>query len=115
MIEQLSDEQFGQLAYIADGFVPCAKQGVALVSRDGNGEIDGRIFLLFPAHLEGPWIKPERRNTLLCSQLVEAAEETAKNAGLTRLFAYAISPEIEGYLKRLGYEQMPMTVWMKDI
>lgn len=113
-IDELQAEHFPLLAYIHDGFVPDPASSIALVAME-NDEIIGRIFLMAPTHIEGPWIRPDKRSGLLGAKLIAHAEERAKACGLTKLFAYAVDEVIAGYLERLGYSQVPMTVWAKEI
>lgn len=113
-VRALKPEEFPRLAGISDGFVPDPKHSIAIIG-ENDGEIAGRIFLLSPVHLEGPWLREDHRNKALGAQLVRRAEDEARRCGVTKLFAYAANGEIEDYLHRLGYKLVPMTVWEKDI
>lgn len=114
VIEHLKADQYGELAGVADGFVPDPKSSVALVARNDH-EIVGRVFLLTPAHLEGPWVRPDLRGTTMGKRLIDAAEEVAKRCGVRKMFAYGASEDLENYLMRLGYKREPFTVWTKEI
>ena len=113
VIESVSPERYPMLQDIADGFVPNPATSKALIAKE-NGEVVGRVFLLAPAHVEGIWVRDDKRSTPLGKQLMEAAESEAKQSGITRLMAYGVS-ETESYLERLGYSKMPLTVWGKTI
>lgn len=113
-LRTLPKEEFGRLAELYDGFVPNPQYSIAIVAEEGE-RIVARIFLLAPVHIEGPWIAEEARCGTLAQRLVNRAEREARACGLNRLFAYAINPEIEDYLARLGFSQQPMTVWAKHI
>lgn len=113
-IQKLEAKDYVVLAGIFDGFQPDAKTSITLLARDGQ-DVVGRIFLLAPTHIEGPWIRPDWRYGTLAKRLVASAETEARKCGITTLFAYGMDKEIEGYLQRLGFSQKPMTVWSKEL
>jgi len=111
-IEQLSPGDYGVLATLHEGCVPDPKTSIVGVAKDGE-EIVGRVFLLCPAHVEGPWVREDRRGGFVGKRLMDWAEAEAKSAGCQHLFAYGDSDDLEGYLQRLGYEKQKLTVWKK--
>lgn len=113
-LRELPAEEYSRLYQVHEGFMPDPRNSVAIVAEDGP-YITGRIFLLSPAHIEGPWVREDLRGSTACARLMKQAEESAKIRGIKTLFAYAVNDEIEGYLKRLGYVKAPMTVWQKDL
>lgn len=113
-IQKLSAKNYSVLAGVADGFQPDPNTSVALLAAVDN-EIVGRIFLLAPTHIEGPWIRADHRNGILAKRLVDSAAKEAKECGITKLFAYGVDETIECYLERLGFEKLRMTVWSKEI
>jgi N-acetylglutamate synthase-like GNAT family acetyltransferase len=113
-IEKLAPDKFDELYQFADGYVPDPKLSWAFVARK-DGRIVGRIFILAPAHVEGPYIEPEERRGTIGARLMQILEKEALDIGISKLFAYANSPQIEDYLSRLGYIKSAMTVWEKEI
>lgn len=113
-IKRLESSEFGILPKIHDGFRPDPKSSVVIVAEDG-GKIIGRAFLLAPVHLEGPWINPRWRNGTLAGRMFDAIKTEAKAMGITQLFAYGASKQLEGYLERLEFTRKPLTVWVKAI
>lgn len=113
-IQRLKPEEFPVLRSVYDGFCPDPKTSIALLAHD-DGAIVGRVFLLTPAHVEGPWVREDYRGSLLGKRLMDGAEAEAKSAGVTTMFAYATSNQLASYLGRLGYEPCSMTVWKKVI
>ena len=113
VIEELNPAQFDVLRTVHEGFVP-PDGSAAIVARDG-GEIVGRVFLMAPVHVEGPWVKEDLRGHTLGYRLMEAAAQKAKECGVSKLFAYAADATLANYLGRLGYKQEPFTVWTKEI
>ena len=113
LIEELPFEQYDSLAGVHEGFIP-PKGSVALVARQGDA-IVGRVFLMAPVHLEGPWAREDFRNRMLGYRLMKAAAEKAKECGVKKLFAYAENEQLANYLSRLGYKQEPYTVWTKEL
>lgn len=80
-------------------------------------EIVGRqAYLLFP-HLEGAWVRGDKRGTSLAFRLVREMEKTVAETGYPAVFAYALDthPEVAGYLERMGYSKLPLTVWTKPV
>jgi N-acetylglutamate synthase-like GNAT family acetyltransferase len=114
VIEHLKSEEYPQLAAVADGYVPDPKTSVTLVVRDQNG-IVGRVFLISPVHVEGPWVRQDLRGSMVAGKLMLEAENVAKRSGIRKMFAYGASEELEDYLERLGYKREPLTVWTKEI
>jgi N-acetylglutamate synthase-like GNAT family acetyltransferase len=116
-VEVLPKERWSELSCVPQsgtGALP-EKSSVAVVARDGAGEICGTLVLVCPWHLEGAWVRPDKRGSPVLGALVRKAEAIAVRAGLTRLFAYGASPEMEDYIERLGYERMPLSVWAKTV
>lgn len=113
-IRRLPVEDFPKLKTICDGFCPLPETSIVFIAEEG-GEIVGRIMLLSPVHVEGPWVAQHKRGTNLFSRLVSEAERAGRRLGLTKLFAYAADAQMEDYIIRLGYKPMRMTVWEKGI
>lgn len=111
----LRPEQFDEvLPQIHDGFVPDPRTSIAIVGFD-DGRPVARVFLMSPAHIEGPYIEESLRNGIEGLRLMDAVEWEAQRAGIKKLLAYAVDETIEGYLTRLGFTKMQMTVWSKEI
>jgi GNAT superfamily N-acetyltransferase len=104
-LRTLEASEYPVLCQVDDGFTPDPNHSIAIIAKDGE-EIVGRIFLLSPVHLEGPWIREDRRGMTLAARLVAKAEQEAKACGVTKLFAYAANAEMVGYL---------VTVWAKEL
>lgn len=114
MITRLAPDKYPLLKGIYDGFVPDPKHSIALIATEAE-EIVGRVFLLEPVHLEGPWVKESRRGSTIGKRLIESAEEEAKRVGITKLFAYAVDATMADYLERLGFQRNDWIVYTKDI
>jgi predicted N-acetyltransferase YhbS len=78
-----------------------------------NGEQLGRIFVVSPIHLEGPEVEEKWRGSWVFKRLVDAAEKEARALGVKEILAFGANHTMENYISRLGYEQMPLTVWKK--
>ena len=113
-IHKLEDSEYGILKTIEEGYCPDPASSIALVATADCG-IVGRMLLISPAHIEGTWVKEEFRKGTTGIRLMKRMEKEAKEIGLTKLFSYAESPEIENYLGRLGYKQAKVSVWTKEI
>ena len=112
-----STEYYEVLPKLHEGFCPDPNISIAIVAEMCD-QIVGRIFLLSPVHIEGPWIREtERSKTLghgLSIALIKEAENEAKKLGITKLFAYG-TEETEAALQRLGFNLSRMSVWEKWI
>lgn len=113
-VRELEKSEYGKLAHVAEGYIPPADYSIVMVAED-EGEIVGRIFLISPVHIEGPWIRNDKRCGLILTRLIEAAERQGRKVGVKTIFAYAVSEEIEGGLVRLGFAKRELTVWSKEI
>lgn len=110
----LPENEYGKLADIAEGFVPSPSFSRAIVVKE-DGEIVGRAFLLYPVHIEGVWIREDRRNGLVLSQLVEATFNEARRLGLTKVLAFGMYDKMEDYLKRLKFKRLSWSVWNHEV
>lgn len=113
-LERLAASDFPLLEKVGDGYTPDPQKSVVVVARNDSG-IVGRIFLLAPAHVEGIFIEEAWRNGPLMKQLVQAAELEARVEGITQLLVFAKDEMMADYISRLGYKQMPLTVWEKPL
>jgi GNAT superfamily N-acetyltransferase len=113
-VGRLPNDEFSRLESFHDGAKPDPASSIAVVAQDGN-EIIGRIFLVAPAHIEGPYIEEAHRGGTIAKRLVSVAATEARKCGITKLMAYGFSPELEDYLERLGFKKQPVTVWAKEI
>jgi len=113
-IKKLEACDFPILATVHDGLVPDPKTTIALAAWDRD-QIVGRVFLMAPVHVEGPWVDESRRGSTLGKRLMDAAEKEAKAIGIKTLMAYGADSVLENYLERLGYRNMKLSVWAKEI
>jgi N-acetylglutamate synthase-like GNAT family acetyltransferase len=114
-IHRLEPSEFHLLKKIGDGFTPDPKRSVAIVARNDVVGIIGRIFLVSPAHVEGVFVDKPWRNTTVLNMLVKRAELEAFKEGLTQLLVFAKDAQMADYIKRLGYKELPLTVWSKEL
>jgi predicted N-acetyltransferase YhbS len=113
-IEKLEACDYPILATVHDGLVPDPKTTIAMIAREGDSVI-GRVFLMAPVHVEGPWVDESRRGSTLGKRLMDAAEKEAKAIGIKTLMAYGADSVLENYLERLGYRNMNLSVWAKEL
>ncbi len=94
---------------------PDSAKAITIIAEDERGNIVGRILLVGVIHLEGIFVEPRWRGSTVMARLVEEAEREAKELGLTQVLAFGASPEMEGYIQRLGYNLLPFTIWEKKL
>lgn len=113
-IERLKPSEFHLLARLGDGYTPHPTRSVVVVAKNKLGLI-GRCCLVSPAHVEGVYIDPLYRSSMVMKKLVDATEDEARAEGVNKLLVFAHGEEMESYIGRLGYSKMPLTVWEKNL
>jgi len=114
-IRRLHASEFDLLGGVDDGYTPDAERSIAMVAQNGS-RIIGRIFLVAPSHAEGIWIDRDYRGGSLFKQMMDSLELEARAEGITKMFAYAVRPEMEHYIaRRCGYERLPWVVLQKEL
>ena len=114
-ISRLHPSEFDLLKTVDDGYAPSPVNSIALVARNSS-RIVGRLFAMAPFHAEGIFIEPEYRGGPLFKDMMNRLEIECRAEGLTRLFAYAVKPEIGSYIeRRCGYSQLPWHVYTKEL
>jgi hypothetical protein len=89
---------------------------VVIYAFEGD-EVVGRIGVMDISHLEGMWLAEHKRSGTLGVRLMSAAEDLLRSIGRTHAMAFAhnSSPEVAGYLERLGYSELPVSTFTKEI
>ncbi len=89
----------------------------ALEENGENREIVGRIGIIQLPHIEGTWIREDKRNSRVLSRLISKVENILEEAGRTAVFSFADKRDanVINYLERLGYTQLPLKVYMKPL
>ncbi len=80
-----------------------------------DGRVIGQISLVAPLHLEGVFVEPDCRGSMVMKQLVNEAEAEASAMQVSKVLAFAADEKMESYIARLGYKKMPLTVWEKEL
>lgn len=82
-----------------------------------DGQIIGRSAILNLPVIEGTMVVPDKQGGTLAFRLIQRIEELYRALGKTHAIAmvYDEQPEIGEYLKRIGFEQMPVTLFTKDL
>jgi N-acetylglutamate synthase-like GNAT family acetyltransferase len=112
LIKRLAPAEYEQLRNVEEGYVPDPAHSIVIMALNEK-EIIGRVLLIRPFHIEGTWIDPRFRRGTVGIRMFRLLEEEAKQAGLVKIFSYAQSSEVEGYLERMKYEKIPVSVWTK--
>ncbi len=113
-IERLPPEQFDSLEAIEEGFRPDPSSSIAVVAKY-DGEIIGRLMLLPVAHVEGAWVHERFRNGTILERMTKEIEKQAREAGISTVFVYSQTAEMDGYIERLGYDRSPLRVFRKEL
>lgn len=90
-----------------------------LFARDGTGKIVGRITTMNLPVVEGTWTAEEYRGSTLAYRLLKQMEETMSKPPISKPSSLAMAadatPEIADYLRRVGYEQVPVKLFVKGL
>jgi N-acetylglutamate synthase-like GNAT family acetyltransferase len=113
-IERLPAEEFDSLLSIEEGYVPDPTKSIAVVAKK-DGQIVGRMMLIAVAHVEAAWVHEDLRNGTILERMVKEIEKQAEQAGISTVFAYSETTEMDGYITRLGYEKSPLRVFRKEL
>lgn len=67
--------------------------------------------------IEGSWVREDKRGTSLAFRLIKKVEDLFRENNKTHAlaFAYDAQPEIADYLTRVGFEKLPLTIYMKQL
>lgn len=106
------------LAAIPDGvqFPPDTAVWIAVdQSKDGVDAVVGRIAIMPVLCIEGTNVNEDYRGTSLAVRLVKTAEQAMKDTLHTHAVAFSASAEVEDYLKRFGYVEMPIKLFSKEL
>lgn len=89
---------------------------VALFATEG-AEIMARSAIIQLPVIEGSMVHPDLRGTSLAYRMLREIETILKAMGKTHAIAMAANdqPEVSGYLERVGYEKMPVTMYSKKL
>jgi len=77
-----------------------------------NGEVIAQTYVVVLAHVEGLWIKPERRGGRLMKMLSDQVEKLVAKFGVPALYAFK-TPANKDYLERLGWSETGWSVMVK--
>jgi|SRR5579872_3094129 len=110
MVVTLTPEEFAQ----PDG-VRLPAHALLKGVKDKDGRVVARACVISLPHIEGTWVSPGHQ--IAGFYVLGAIEEAVKDAGASHAMAFAPNqnPKIAEYLQRLGYEQVPVTLWMKGV
>ena len=113
-IRPLTADEINQ-AEALDGVQFPPENSLIIGAVTNSGKVIGRIVLMSLVHLEGTHVAEPFRGTPVALKLVAEAERTLRSNGLTSVIAYTpeTDPTIGQYMKRVGYERLPVEVWQK--
>ena len=113
-VERLPAEDYDTLLTVEEGYCPDPKTSIAVVAKE-DGVVIGRMMLIGVAHVEGAWISDRYRSGAVLERMTKEIEKQAREAGISTVFAYSQTHEMDGYIERLGYERSPLRVFRKDL
>lgn len=97
--------------------LPWPDDAKVIYAFDENDQIIGRIALMNVLHVEGAWIKNDRRNGIVLGRLFEKVEELLKEDNRTSALSFIKedAKEIIAQMPKANYIQLPYKVFLKPI
>jgi hypothetical protein len=82
-----------------------------------TGELLGRTMFVSLPHIEGTRVRDDMQGSRIAYNLVKLMEKEIQRAGRTHAWAFVQEgdKDISNYMDRLGYEKLPLEVWVKDM
>ncbi len=114
-IRRLNDSEYPLLELHEDAKKVISPENSVAVGAFDNGRLVGQMILVSMGHLEGTHIIPEKRGGLLFRQLEKKMQQVAKEEGITTLLGYTGDDQIVGYMERMGWKRLPITVVAKEL
>ena len=91
-------------------------QNVSVVAVEENGELIATLSVLTVTHLEGLWIKPDRRGSPeVVRKLLKKAIEEASKAPDHWVMAQSASPKMDDLIERSGGVEMPVKTFILSV
>lgn len=96
--------------------IPLPPEFMVIAGFDSKG-LAARTSMAPLAHIEFTWVREDLRSGRVALQLVKELESAVASSGRTHVIAFAHNeqPEMADYLSRIGYTQMQVTVWEKNL
>lgn len=109
----------GDLNYLGatpDDPVIFPKEFQIIAAFDDKG-LAGRIMMCALPHMEGTWVREDKRGSRVALHLVRMMEQFISYIGNTHAWAFVqeSDTEVADYMARIGYTKIPLTVWTKNI
>ena len=90
-----------------------ADSKVVFVS-DGD-QIIGRSSIMNVPMIEGTWLRDDHRNGTMAARLILEVERKYREHGEEAALAFAPDEEVASYLRRFGYEEQPLRMFLKPL
>lgn len=113
IIRELDREEF----YKLDGHPILQGQSIwnadrIVIAESEDGQIRGFWCVVLVPHLEPVWIHPDERGTTLLGRMWHGVLQLLDALHINTALSCADRPEIEGYLERLGFTQLPYSTFL---
>lgn len=103
------------LATLDDDPIKPIPEGFTILAAFDEKGLAGRTMLVSCPHIEGTWVREDLRNGRVGYVLMREVEKSIAAAGRSNAIAFSPtdSPDVDDKLARLGYEKLPVNVWVK--
>ena len=88
---------------------------IGVLAIEDETSVVGQTAILNLPVIEGTTVADDKKGGTLAYRLIKRVEELYRELGKTHAMALAASPEVEGYLERVGYKKLPVVLYTKEL
>ena len=92
-----------------------APEASRIIIAEEDGIVKGYFVSQLVFSAEPVWVSPDVRNSTVPARMFMKLEETMKSIGVQNYITHSSSPEIDDYLKRLGFQSTDWKMFYKSI
>ena len=107
-------ERLRDLPFAANG-LPDPETTLILVDEIPAGEIVGIWALFLQPFLDGLWVHPEHRHTVIAGQLLREMKALLQAHGITTAFTVVSDPAVMTLAYKAGFARAPGDLWLLQL
>lgn len=104
-------EKLRDLPFAANG-LPDAHTTILFVDETETGEIVGLWGIFLQPMLDGLWVHPDHRSTLVAGQLLRIVKEFLQEQGVSVAFTQISDPTVMTLAHKAGFTRAPGDLWL---